>query len=95
MSVFQGETIRLEALVVTDLNGNLVTAPTSITITLYKPNATTTVITTGITNDGNGNYHYDYTFASTDPIGGWKQNWTFVSGGDTFIFESTFNVSAP
>lgn len=84
--------MRLLAQNVKDLSGNLITSPSSVTIVITKPDSTTATITTPV-NDGSGNYHYDYQILSTDPVGKWSHQWTFVAGTLTSIEESTFTVN--
>ncbi len=89
--IYQGETVRLLAQNVKDLSGNAITAPTSVSILVTKPDGTTETITTA-SNDGLGNYHYDLTIGTSDPVGTWSHLWTITDGTNIGIEESTFNV---
>ena len=92
--IYQGETIRLLAQNIKDLNGIAITSPSSIVILVTKPDSTQASISSGWVNDGSGNYHYDYQILSTDPAGKWAHMWTITNGNYVSIEESTFTVNS-
>lgn len=93
--LYVGDSVRLEALSVTDITGASVTNPTSITITVRKPDGSTFTISTGITNDTGGNYHYDLTDPTkTNLTGTYFVAWQFVNGSYQGTSESSFVVNS-
>jgi hypothetical protein len=93
--LYVGDSVRLEALSVTDITGASVTNPTSITITVRKPDGSTFTISTGITNDTGGNYHYDLTDPTkTNLTGTYFVAWQFVNGSYQGTSESSFAVNS-
>jgi hypothetical protein len=66
----------------TTLTNDIPTDPTTITITLKDPSSTVIVDKAAPTKDAVGQYHYDYTFASTATPGNWTFQWT-VDGANT------------
>lgn len=93
--LFLGETIRLSALGVVDDSGTSITAPTAISLAIVRPDGTTyaTVTQATITNDGSGNYHYDFLMPANEQFGLWQAKWTFTNGAYVGEFALPFSVS--
>jgi uncharacterized protein YfaS (alpha-2-macroglobulin family) len=88
----QGTTVRLKALDVVDVNGDPITSPSSTTIYVKKSDGTVTTITSGISNDGSGNYHYDLQIATADPVGGWIYQWSISNSPYNDNAQDSFTV---
>ena len=86
-----GETIRLLAIDVTDINGNLI-SNASFSIGIQKPDGSLTEVTTGIVRDEPGKFHYDYTVPEDGPAGIYKQRWKITVAGRHVEAIDTFNV---
>lgn len=92
--IYLGESIRIIVSQVTDLTGAAVTTPTSVTLDLRRYDGSHAVgfpTTSGIVNDGGGQWHYDYNISATDIFGQWSALWTIVNG--TYTNESAVNFS--
>jgi len=89
---YPGETIRLSALGVTDLNLNPITSPTAEQLVIVDNNGNIVSTQTSLVNDGSGNFHYDFTLPSTAPYGTWKFRFTITNGSYVKVMESTFTV---
>ena len=94
MAIFPGKTIRLKALGVVDLSGTPITSPSSITLVIVDNYGVQQLSTTGITNDGAGNYHYDYTIPNLALNGTvtWKYRYTITNGSYVDVAESSFTI---
>lgn len=93
MALFEiGETIRC-SIEIRDSAGTLTDPATSITITIFDPNGLEVVSAVGMTNDGVGLDHYDYTSAMTVLAGEYTVLYIATDGAvitkqkDTFVLE--------
>ena len=91
MPIHFGETIRLVALGVSDINGNPVTSETII-VSIQNPNGSLEEFSTGIIMDEPGKFHYDYTVPADGPAGIYKQRWKITVAGRIAEAIDTFNV---
>ena len=95
MALYPGKTVRLKALNVLDLAGAPITNPTSITLVVVDNYGVQQLSTTSITNDGAGNFHYDYTISSlltlNNPVV-WKYRYTITNGSYVDIEESSVTI---
>lgn len=70
-SVFnQTETVGVKALIYT--TADVLDDPTTVKITIYKPDETVALAQTDMTKDETGTYHYNYTIASDADTGLWN-----------------------
>lgn len=94
--IYLGDSVRISALAVVDQSGAPVTNPSSITLLIIRPDFTTaaTENTSAISNDGNGNYHYDFAISTTEQTGLWQAKFTFVNGAYTVNSASSFQVNS-
>lgn len=91
MPIHFGETIRLVASGVTDINGNPVTGELFV-IGVQDPKGTLVETSTGIIQDEPGKFHYDYTVPADGPAGIYKQRWKITVAGRIAEAIDTFNV---
>lgn len=97
MGIYAGDQIRLKALNVVDLNGSAITAPTATQLVVKDQDGNQLLSTTsGIVNDGGGNFHYDYTIPATPaPMAPetWTYEFTVTNGTYQKSEKSTFTVN--
>lgn len=75
-------------------SANVLTAPTSITITI-KDSAGSSVVTAATpTNDSTGKYHYDYTLGASPTKGIYEITWTVTYASRVTIARDSFEVVA-
>jgi len=83
-----GETIRLLASI-TDVSGDPAD-PTTVKISINKPDGSVAQASVDMTNPEAGSYHYDYTIA--DITGMYSYSVTATTGTRITIVKSTFDV---
>jgi hypothetical protein len=101
MANHPGDTLRLRygyIAPVKDVLGNIISNPTSCQVQVIDANGTVQQTLTNAVNDGNGQYHYDYTIPANYIVTGKSEVWKFifqiVNGGFTKNDKGTFVVEA-
>lgn len=84
MAAYQtGETIRLKA-AITDVN-DVVASPTTVKISINKPNGVAAVESADMINPSAGSYYYDYLIPSDEGTYSWKTVATGASSRVTIV----------